>query len=166
MHLRFGAHARVFAGVEDLPHGLADGQDTAGQRMIEDMRIRNFTEQTQTSYCQYVSQFAGISADRQSNYPVSTSAAPGRGPAVDGLRSHGGGTPSRARKSQETPRRVKAVVATHFAYPSPIFSHERTLAEKRQISLMETFVADLKYAVRTMRRNIGVTGIALAAIAI
>jgi integrase/recombinase XerD len=28
------------------------------QRMIEDMRIRNFTEQTQTSYCQYVSQFA------------------------------------------------------------------------------------------------------------
>src|SRR3954468_1580059 len=31
---------------------------------------------------------------------------------------------------------------------------------------METFVADLKYAVRTMRRNIGVTAIALAAIAI
>jgi site-specific recombinase XerD len=28
------------------------------QRMIEDMRIRNFTEATQTSYCQYVSQFA------------------------------------------------------------------------------------------------------------
>ena len=28
------------------------------QRMIEDMRIRKFTEQTQTSYCQYVSQFA------------------------------------------------------------------------------------------------------------
>src|SRR3989442_16018504 len=28
------------------------------QRMIEDMRIRNFTEQTQTSYCQYVSQLA------------------------------------------------------------------------------------------------------------
>jgi site-specific recombinase XerD len=26
--------------------------------MIEDMRIRNFTEKTQTSYCQYVSQFA------------------------------------------------------------------------------------------------------------
>jgi hypothetical protein len=30
------------------------------QRMIEDMRIRNFTEQTQTSYCQYVSQFARL----------------------------------------------------------------------------------------------------------
>jgi hypothetical protein len=28
------------------------------QRMIEDMRIRNFTEQTQTSHCHYVSQFA------------------------------------------------------------------------------------------------------------
>lgn len=28
------------------------------QRMIEDMRIRNFTEKTQTSYCQHVSQFA------------------------------------------------------------------------------------------------------------
>ena len=28
------------------------------QRMIEDMQIRNFTEQTQTSYCQYVAQFA------------------------------------------------------------------------------------------------------------
>ena len=27
-------------------------------RMIQDMRIRNFTEATQTSYCQYVSQFA------------------------------------------------------------------------------------------------------------
>ena len=31
---------------------------------------------------------------------------------------------------------------------------------------METFAADLKYALRTMRRNIGVTAIALAAIAI
>src|SRR5262245_51123442 len=28
------------------------------QRMIEDMRIRNFTEQTQASYCQYVAQYA------------------------------------------------------------------------------------------------------------
>src|SRR4030095_5709256 len=31
---------------------------------------------------------------------------------------------------------------------------------------METFAADLKYALRTMRRNLGVTAIALAAIAI
>jgi len=28
------------------------------QRMLEDMRIRNFSEKTQTSYCQYISQFA------------------------------------------------------------------------------------------------------------
>ena len=31
---------------------------------------------------------------------------------------------------------------------------------------METLVADLRYALRTMRRNLGVTAIALAAIAI
>jgi hypothetical protein len=28
------------------------------QRMIDDMRIRNFTEKTQVSYVQYVAQFA------------------------------------------------------------------------------------------------------------
>src|SRR6266540_1217211 len=32
--------------------------------------------------------------------------------------------------------------------------------------LMETFTADLRYALRTMRRNLGVTAIALAALAI
>ena len=31
---------------------------------------------------------------------------------------------------------------------------------------METFIADLKYALRTMRRSLGITTIALAAIAI
>src|SRR5204862_6926506 len=32
--------------------------------------------------------------------------------------------------------------------------------------LMDTFIADLKYALRTMRRNLGFTAIALAALAI
>src|SRR5438045_3239027 len=43
---------------------------------------------------------------------------------------------------------------------------EQTRSPFSSTFLMDTFIADLKYALRTMRRNVGFTAIALAALAI